>query len=251
MYSAKRTSLLGACGLSLLLAFGGIPAAALASPQFAWAEEGVQTTDTTTGDAGAGGTTTPDAPDPAPTPEPTPTPDPEPEPTPKPEPAEPAKPVITLKTGWNKLDDGTWRYGNTDGSARTGWLKLKGTWYWLDPQNDGTMATGFFRDDSGALYYATSSGAMQANGWKKIGGAWRNFTASGIVRTGWFKEKGTWYWLEPSDNGKMATGWVELDGTWYYLKGSGAMATGWQKSGGKWYYLNGNGSMAKGWKKVG
>ena len=38
----------------------------------------------------------------------------------------------SLIPGWNKLDDGTWRYGLEDGTAKTGWLKDVGSWYYFD-----------------------------------------------------------------------------------------------------------------------
>ncbi|NRT74140.1 glucan-binding YG repeat protein [Clostridium beijerinckii] len=42
----------------------------------------------------------------------------------------------------------------------------------------------------------------------------------------------------------MKTGWFNDNGTWYYLNGSGAMQTGWLNDNGTWYYLYSNGSMA-------
>ena len=47
-----------------------------------------------------------------------------------------------------------------------------------------------------------------------------------------------------ADSGVMKTGWQKIDGVWYYFASSGAMQTGWQKVGGVWYYLKPSGAMA-------
>lgn len=125
-----------AFGLAALLAFGGIPASALAAAQYAWADETAPQTasantgaensadNDTSGDSPS--TDTPQIPDPTPSPEP----EPEPEPEPTPEPPKPALPA--LKTGWNKLGN-AWYWGKSDGTPKTGWLKTGGQWYWLNP----------------------------------------------------------------------------------------------------------------------
>ena len=41
----------------------------------------------------------------------------------------------------------------------------------------------------------------------------------------------------------MRTGWYQEGSTWYYLKGSGAMATGWATANGKWSYFERSGAM--------
>ena len=87
---------------------------------------------------------------------------------------------------------------------QTGWLKLGGTWYWLDPQT-GKMATGWTTASDGHRYYFDGSGAMQT-GWAKVGGTWYYLSGSGAMQTGWLSKGGSWYWLDP-ESGAMATGW--------------------------------------------
>ena len=41
------------------------------------------------------------------------------------------------------------------------------------------------------------------------------------MRTGWYKEGSTWYYLK--DSGAMATGWATANGQWSYFEKSGAM----------------------------
>lgn len=115
------------------------------------------------------------------------------------------------------LTDGKWYYYKND-VMQTGWVKDRGTWYYL--ASDGKMQTG----------------------WIKDGGTWYYLNSSGTMEIGWVYTGGAWYYLK--SDGAMATGWVYTSGHWYYLKSSGAMATGWVLAGNKWYYLQGSGAMA-------
>ena len=51
-----------------------------------------------------------------------------------------------------------------------------------------------------------------------------------LVKNGWFKEGGKWYYYK---NSVAQKGWLKDGGKWYYLNSSGVMTTGWQKVGGK------------------
>ncbi len=87
-------------------------------------------------------------------------------------------------------------------------------------------------------------------GWNKDAkGQWHYGNADGKARTGWFAERGTWYYLDPTQGGLMRTGrYQDTTGNWYYSNASGAMqANGWILVDGKWYWLNRNGSMHRGW----
>lgn len=148
-------------------------------------------------------------------------------------------------------------------------------------------ANKWVRTDKGWVYY--DENARLTYGWKKIASLgsgvsrWYYFDEyTGIMRTGWFKDKASslWYYLNPESGaaqGAMATGWLRdgrnPDGSecwyyllgdgsmmaggwrkitvsgranWYYFKSSGAMATGWVKDGGAWYYLDSTGGDALG-----
>lgn len=164
--------------------------------------------------------------------------------------------------GWYKAN-GTWYYGQFDGTNKTGWLLYKESWYWLNPSANGAMATGitlvegkrYFLDPAagGAMrtgwisyqskrYYAGSSGVL-FEGWNKIGGTWYYFDIANscAMKTGWLLDGSTWYYL--SESGAMQTGWQKVGSTWYYLRSSGAMVTGWLSLGGHWYYLSESGAM--------
>ena len=61
----------------------------------------------------------------------------------------------------------------------TGWEKVNGTWYYLEPS--GAMATGW-KQLNGVWYYLKSSGSM-ATGWERVNGTWYYFYNSGVMAT--------------------------------------------------------------------
>ena len=184
-----------------------------------------------------------------------------------------------------QLIDSTWYYAASNGKAYTGWLFQSGTWYWLEPDAGGAMATGL-HECNGSLYWFNSSGAM-ATGWVLDGGTWYYATGSGALargpvsvggvpycfdaRTGamltgyqtdaqgvrryfgncgplngWGLVDGSWYWFA---DGIASTGWIRTGGSWYWLdpEAGGAMATGLHVCNGAAYWLNASGAMATGW----
>ncbi len=147
-------------------------------------------------------------------------------------------------------------------------------------------ADGWNQTASGSWVYK-QDGALIANRWAHLGGAWYHFDAEGFMQTGWYKEGSTWYYLTEAGQaalnsslpvGSAAVGWRNVHGTWYYFRTahegaegsmvasswlvqgskwyyvteSGAMATGWLSQGGTWYYLApDSGVMQTGWQRVG
>lgn len=184
-----------------------------------------------------------------------------------------------------QLIDSTWYYAASNGKAYAGWLFQSGTWYWLEPDAGGAMATGL-HECNGSLYWFNASGVM-ATGWLLDGGTWYYATGSGALargpvsvggvpycfdaRTGamltgyqtdargvrryfgscgplngWGLVDGSWYWFA---NGIASTGWLYTGGSWYWLDpdAGGAMATGLHVCNGAAYWFNASGAMATGW----
>lgn len=184
-----------------------------------------------------------------------------------------------------QLIDSTWYYAASNGKAYAGWLFQSGTWYWLEPDAGGAMATGL-HECNGSLYWFNSSGAM-ATGWVLDGGTWYYATGSGVLargpvsvggvpycfdaRTGamltgyqtdaqgvrryfgscgplngWGLVDGSWYWFA---NGIASTGWLYPGGSWYWLDpdAGGAMVTGLHACNGSAYWFSASGAMATGW----
>ena len=83
--------------------------------------------------------------------------------------------------------------------------------------------------------------------WQLKEGTWYYATSDGKAYTGWLRQGGAWYWLDPDAGGVMAIGLHECNGSAYWFNGSGAMATGWVLDGGTWYYATGSGALASGW----
>lgn len=162
--------------------------------------------------------------------------------------ADPTTPAVIEQTEgtWQKTASG-WKYLTSE-DAQTGFVKVSGKVYYLDPST-GIMKTGWLKLDND-WYYFNNSGAM-ATGWKKVKGIWYYLEpANGKMAKGKHAINGATYYLAAS--GAMKTGWNKEDGIWYHYKKSGAMTTGWLKSGGKWYYLDpANGKMATGKYKAG
>ena len=184
-----------------------------------------------------------------------------------------------------QLIDSTWYYAASNGKAYAGWLFQSGTWYWLEPDAGGAMATGF-HECNGSLYWFNASGAM-ATGWLLDGGTWYYATGSGALargpvsvggvpycfdaRTGamltgyqtdaqgvrryfgscgplngWGLVDGSWYWFA---NGIASTGWLYTGGSWYWLDpdAGGAMVTGLHACNDSAYWFSASGAMATGW----
>ena len=153
-------------------------------------------------------------------------------------------PCVNPEGGHWVKDSVGWWYACADGSTylKGGWFTINGHDYQFGPS--GYMATGFLKRMSGEWVYADSDGAL-VSGWVKDGGQWYFLDpASHVMATGWVADGGSWYYL--TGNGAMAIGWVNDGGTWYFLNASGKMATGWIKDRGTWYYLAPSGAMLTG-----
>ena len=153
-------------------------------------------------------------------------------------------PCVNPEGGHWVKDSVGWWYACADGSTylKGGWFTINGHDYQFGPS--GYMATGFLKRMSGEWVYADSDGAL-VSGWVKDGGQWYYLDpASHVMATGWVADGGSWYYL--TGNGAMAIGWVKDGGTWYFLNASGKMATGWIKDRGTWYYLAPSGAMLTG-----
>ncbi len=151
--------------------------------------------------------------------------------------------VSTEGGHWVK-DGAGWWYACADGTSylKDGWFTINGRDYQFGPS--GYMATGFLKRANGDWVYADQDGAL-VSGWVRDGGQWYYLDPSSkVMKTGWLADGGSWYYLTAS--GAMATGWVNDGGTWYYLNASGKMVTGWLNVGGAWYYLSPSGAMLTG-----
>ena len=180
------------------------------------------------------------------------------------EPEEDPVPGVNGTPGWCSQGE-DWYYYDASGIKANGWRYVNGAWYYLDGSNEakpGIMLKSTKQTINGAVYFFSSSGAME-KGWVKRLEGWYYTNGSGAMVTGWQLLGNTWYYLNAANeeypglmfencaqviegtkyffngSGAMYTGWVSRPEGWYYATGSGAMATGWQLVGGVWYYLDG------------
>ena len=183
--------------------------------------------------------------------------------------------ALTTKTGWKQAPYNPW-FNRTDwfylldgGVMAAGWQKISGKWYFFD--YDGAMAQ--WPVQSGSTWYSMTPGSgvwmTGGKGWYHYDelkyrdgtSGWVYLNGDGTLKTGWLKDKGKWYYINPY-LGQMVTGvvcinypeywlfdksgalvegvkgWKKVDGLWYYLSGTdGRLKIGWHKEKGKWYYL--------------
>ena len=171
---------------------------------------------------------------------------------------------ITSK-GWNEIGS-DWYYIDENGAPAVGWKEISGKWYhFCDKENDsrGKMRSGVV-DVDGIKWFLEDSGALREKaGWasKAISGTygtetrvdtyWLYLNSNGSCKTGWVKDAGKWYYINPS-YAIMVTGIREIDGKYYLLKEDGALAegSGWtqlKELDNEWCYINGDGSLRTGW----
>ena len=123
-------------------------------------------------------------------------------------------------------------------------------------------------------FFNESTGVLKTNGWAKVKLTensvtktyWVYATDTGVLKEGWKKYSGAWYYLNPfmvdndtclikgkvyafESGGALTTkkGWFSVSRTnsvgdsvvkWTYVLGDGITATDWQKIGGSWYYFS-------------
>ena len=160
--------------------------------------------------------------------------------------------------GWKYHDGEGWYYYGIGGHRQYGWVRLNGTYYFLDSAKNGARLEGV-QVIVGVTYEFDENGAM-VEGWKYHDGeGWYYYGIGGHRQYGWLKLKGTYYFLDPKQNGvrlegvqniagviyefdqngAMIEGWRYVDGQgYYYYSVGGHREFGWQKIGGKWYYFN-------------
>ena len=70
--------------------------------------------------------------------------------------------------GWVE-EDGTWYYYDKDGNREENeWRKSGDSWFWLDGDEGGAMATDKVIEDESNYYYVDGNGVMVTNTWVKV-----------------------------------------------------------------------------------
>lgn len=159
------------------------------------------------------------------------------------------KGVIYCK-GWYRYDDG-YRYFDSDGEMKIGWLTIGGNRFYLSPDT-GFRKQGFQKIDS-RYYYFSSSGAAVKNYWLQSGNQYRYFDKNGMMLTGWQTIGSGRYYFNPK-TGYAKTGLQKINNYYYWFSNTGIMfKKGFLKDSktGKIRYFASSGAMLTGWRTVG
>ncbi len=184
------------------------------------------------------------------------------------------------KSGWCKVltdsyaQEYSWYYIDENGTAKVGWLKDGGKWYYLFPKMACNETATIVEGGIGKEYLFDKSGALvqYKAGWNKktytVNGEtltdWYYLNTAGEIQYGYKKIDGEWYYLREND-GRMVSGQAwEVEGEYklFTNDGSQAVTPGWYKCRYRideewehewctyWYYIDANGKLADGWKKI-
>ena len=123
--------------------------------------------------------------------------------------------------GWVE-EDGTWYFYDKDGNrVENEWKKSGDSWFWLDGDEDGAMATDKLIEDGDKTYYVDANGVMVKNTWVKVVNEDQDDdTDPAEYRYYYMKENGQAY---KSDTFSKKT----IDGKKYAFDADGKMLYGW------------------------
>lgn len=123
-----------------------------------------------------------------------------------------------IKEGWVKNTVGWW-YRLSDGSYAKGWRKclwskekVKGSWFLFG--QDGYMLTGWQKVNGKWYYLDPDTGAMKT-GWIFVNGIWYYLEDSGAMHTGWMDWKDKKCYLDPSNGHCLVDCTRTIDGKTY------------------------------------
>ena len=163
-----------------------------------------------------------------------------------------------LASGWRKFED-DWVYFGSDHYAVSGFQTIDGKDYYFTSSYGYSIMISddliYTADDD--VYYASKSGVIIKNKWKKIDSSWSYFGEDGKAVKGWKKIDGEWYyffgitaltdtieWIDGyyycfDENGVMQKNcWGQIEDAWMYFGNNGKTVKGWKKIGNKWYYFD-------------
>ena len=126
--------------------------------------------------------------------------------------------------GWVHNQKGWW-YKLSDGGYAKGWRKclwskekVKGSWFLFD--DDGYMKTGWQKVNGKWYYLDPDTGAMRT-GWIFVNGIWYYLDDSGAMKTGWMDWKGKKCYLDPANGHCLVDCTRVIDGKTYRFDAGG------------------------------
>ena len=151
-------------------------------------------------------------------------------------------------------------YAEKDGSLATGWKQINNKWYFFDYYSGVMTTTGCDTSPIGTAhqsYYAFDANGVwiQGNGWKKAGCGDYVYLKNSKCVTGWVKDNGKWYYLDPYYDAEMSRSYYVTDDEeaeapyymytyvdGYYIDVNGVCRDGgykWHKDKRGWWYGKG------------
>ncbi|MEC4295518.1 L,D-transpeptidase family protein [Adlercreutzia shanghongiae] len=158
-------------------------------------------------------------------------------------------PSTAKSVRWEQKIDGAWYYFNGQSQMQTGVVTWNADGLKSVYGSDGKRLTGW-QKVGGKTYYINPSTAKSVRWEQKIDGAWYYFNGQSQMQTGVVTWNADGLKSVYGSDGKRLTGWQKVGGKTYYINPSTAKSVRWeQKIGGKWYYFNGQSQMQTGWLK--
>ena len=163
--------------------------------------------------------------------------------------------------GWHEITSiyhgSQWVFLSSDTELHIGWLYQNNHWYYFDEY--GYMMQSRSEEIDGNVYVFDANGAMVTQtGWITLNynssminhrPSWHYVLPNGLAKTGWFLEKGHWYYFDEA--GYMSYGGTyNIDEQFYLFNSDGTMNEnpGWhQTMYDEWYYLTPQGKVQIGW----
>ena len=125
--------------------------------------------------------------------------------------------------GWVE-EDGTWYYYDKDGNrVENEWRKSGDSWFWLDGDEGGAMATDKVIEDESNYYYVDGNGVMVTNTWVKVVNEDQDDDYPAEYHYYYMQSNGKAYKAGDSNTTKFKT----IDGKRYAFDDEGIMLYGW------------------------
>lgn len=120
-----------------------------------------------------------------------------------------------MAVGLTETEKGTFYYFNGKGLKKTGLYKLKGAYYYFDPETGKAVSKKLVTVDGDKYYFAKNCQAV--TGWKTVDGKkyyFNQYTCKALKSS---LQKLGGYWYAFGKNGYALTGWRTYDGHKYYF----------------------------------
>ena len=147
--------------------------------------------------------------------------------------------AMVTKVGWCKFtfsfdpdQNVYWVYVTKGGALARGWKKVGGKWYFLNSYYGIMSSNTVVSSDDKNFYIVGKDGVMSTKkGWRNLNAygmsLWFYAKKGGLLKLGWYQEKGNWYYFEKKHGGLMVfntTAW-QIGDKYYDFDENGVCTT--------------------------